>query len=99
MNNTVHGKTMENIRNRIYVNLVSNKKNYLNWASKPSYVSRKIFGNNLVAICKNKVTLMLSKPTCIGMCILELGKLLMHEFHCDYIKDEYDKNSRILFRH
>ena len=65
MNNTVHGKTMENIRNRIYVNLVSNKKNYLNWASKPSYVSRKIFGNNLVAICKNKVTLMFSKPTCI----------------------------------
>ena len=65
MNNTVHGKTMENIRNRIYVNLVSNKKNYLNWASKPSYVSRKIFGNNLVAICKNKVTLMLSKSTCI----------------------------------
>ena len=99
MNNAVHGKAMENIRNRIYVNLVSNKKDYLNWESKPSYVSHKIFDNNLVAICKNKVTLMLSKPTCIRMCILELSKVLMHEFHCDYINNECDKNSRILFRH
>ena len=31
------------------------------------------------------------------MCILDLSKVLMYEFHYDYIKDKYGKNSRILF--
>ena len=43
MNNAVYGKTMENLRNRIDVKLVSNKKDYLKWTSKPSYMSYKIF--------------------------------------------------------
>ena len=61
MNNVVHGKTMENLRNRIYVRLVSNETEYLKWASKPSYMSQKIFDNDLVAIGKSKVTLTLNK--------------------------------------
>ena len=53
MNNAVYGKTMENVRNRTDVKIVSNKKDYLKWASKPSYMSHKIFGNGLVAIRRN----------------------------------------------
>ena len=45
MNNTVNGKTMANLRNRIDVKLVSNKRDYLKWTSKPSYMSHKIFDN------------------------------------------------------
>ena len=78
MNNAVYGKTMGNLRNRINVKLVSNKKNYLKWTSKQSYISRKISDNNLVMIHKNKVTLMLNKHAYIGMCILELDKVLMY---------------------
>ena len=81
MNNAVYGKTMENLRNRINVKLVSNKKDYLKWTSKPSYMSHKIFDNDLVAIRQNKVTLTFNKPGNIGMCILELSKVLMYEFH------------------
>ena len=88
---------MENVRNRIDVKLVSNKKDYLKWTSKPSYMSHKIFDNDLVAIRKNKVTLTLNKPAYIGMCILELSKVLMYEFHYDYIKNKYGNNSRLLF--
>ena len=72
MNNAVYGKTMENLRNRFDVKLVSNKKDYLKWTSKPSSMSYKIFDNDLVAMRKNKVTLTLNKPAFIGMCILEL---------------------------
>ena len=86
MNNAAYGKTMENLRNRIDVKLVNNKKYYLKWASKPSSMSRKIFENDLVVICKNKVTLILNKPAYIGMYILELSKVLMYKFHYDYIK-------------
>ena len=80
MNNAVCGKTIENLKNRICVKLASNKKDYLKWTSKPSYMSPKIFDNNLVAIRKNKVTLTLNKPAYAGMCILDLSKELMYEF-------------------
>ena len=46
MNNSVYGKTMENLRNRINVSLVKNEKDYLKCTSKPSYMSHKIFGSN-----------------------------------------------------
>ena len=73
MNNAVFGKRMKNLRNRIDIKLVSNKKDYLKCTSKWNYVSLKIFDNDLVPVRKNKVTLTLSKPAYIGMCILELS--------------------------
>ena len=69
---------MGNLRNRIDVKLVSNKKDYLEWTSKPGYISHKIFDNDLVAIHKNKVTLTLNKPAYIRMCILEFVKVIMY---------------------
>ena len=56
---------MENLRNRIDVKLVHNEKYYLKCTSKPNYMPHKIFDNNLVAICKSKITLKLSKPAYI----------------------------------
>ena len=61
MNNDAYRKTVENLRNKIDAKLVSNKKDYLKWTSKPSYMSHKKFENDLVVICKNKVTLKLTK--------------------------------------
>ena len=87
---------MENLRNRGDVKLVRSKKDYLKWKPKLSYMSHKIFDNDFVAIRKRKVTLMLNKSAYIGMCILELRKVLMCEFHYDYIKNKYGNNSRLL---
>ena len=78
---------MENLRNRIDVRLVSNKKDYTKWTSKPSYMSSKTFDNDLVAIYKNKVTLMLNNPAYTEM--FTLSKVLMHQFLYDYIKNKY----------
>ena len=50
--NTVYGKTMENVRNRINLKLVSNQNGFLKWTPKLSYMFHKIFDNNLVAIRK-----------------------------------------------
>ena len=81
---------MENVRNKINVKLVNKEKNYLKCTSKPSYMSHKIFDNNLVVMRKSKLALKLNKPAYIGMCILELTKVLMYKFHYDYIKNKYD---------
>ena len=69
----------------------------MKWTSKPSYMSQKIFDNNLVAIRISKVTLTLNKQAYVGMCILDLSKVLLHGFHYDYIKNRYGNNSRLLF--
>ena len=50
INNAIYGKAMENLRNRIDVKLVNNEKDFLKCTSKPSFMSHKIFDNNLVAI-------------------------------------------------
>ena len=59
--------------------------------------AKKIFGNDLVTIPKSKVTLTINKPAYIGICILEMSRMLMYEFHYDYIKNKYDSNSELLF--
>ena len=56
---------------------------------KPGIKIKKVFDNNLVATGKSKVTLTLNNPTYVAMCILELSKVLMYEFHCDYIRDTH----------
>ena len=60
-------------------------------------MSQKIFHNDLIAVRKSKVTLTLNKPAYVGMCILDFSKALMYELHCDYVKNKYGNNSRLLF--
>ena len=72
MNNSVFGKTMENLRIRISVKLVNNAKDYVNSISKPRFVSQKIFSKHFVAIHKLKPVLTLNKPIYVGFSILDL---------------------------
>ena len=97
MNNSVFGKTMENLRKRVDVRLVTNKKKLIKMTSKPTYVSSKIFNENLVAVHKIKETLTLDRPAYVGMCILDLSKTLMYDFHYNYIKKNYGDKARLLF--
>ena len=60
-------------------------------------MSQNVFDNDLVAIRKNKVTTMLNKPAYIGICILELIKVLRYELHYDYTNNKYGNKSRPLF--
>ena len=57
--------------------------------SKPTYVSSKIFNENLMAVHKIKETLTLNRPAYVGMCILDRTKTLMYDFHYNYIKKKY----------
>lgn len=65
--------------------------------AKPTYVSSKIFNENLVAAHKIKETLTLNRPAYVGMCILDLSKTLMYDFHYNYIKQKYGEKARLLF--
>ena len=88
ISNAVYGKTMENLRNRVDVRLANNRKIYLKWTAKLSYVKQKVFDKHLVAIHKIEIILTLNKPVYARMYVLELRKMLLHEFHFDYIKNK-----------
>ena len=90
MINSVFGKTMENLRKRICVELINNAKDYVRCVSRPTFVSQKIFTKNFVAVHRIKPVLTLNKPIYVGFSILELSKSLMYEFHYKHIKNKFD---------
>ena len=97
MNNSVYGKTCENLRKRVDVRLVTDKSKLSKLASSPTYVNSKIFTEDLVAVHKIKETLKLDRPAYVGMCILDLSKTLMYDFHYNYIKKRYNNKAKLLF--
>ena len=97
MNNSVFGKTMENIRNRVNVKLVNAGEQFKKLVAKPNYDSRKVFNENLVSVHMKKTSLTMNKPVYLGMSILDLSKIVMFDFHYKYIKPKYGKQAKLLF--
>ena len=93
--NSVYGKTMENLRKRINVRLVSNEKDFLKYTSRPTYVTHKLFDKDYAAIHKIKPVLVLNKPIYVGFTVLELSKCMMYDFHYNFIKKNF--NAELLF--
>ena len=79
INNAIYRKIMENVRNRVNLKLIKNKKDHLKRTSKPSYLSHKIFDINLVTMRNSRLALKLNKLAYIGMCILDLSIVWFHE--------------------
>ena len=97
MNNSVFGKTMENIRKRVDIHLVTNKEDAEKLTIKPNFNHFTIFSEDLAAIHMNKTRLTFNKPVYLGMCILDLSKAIMYEFHYNYIKNKYGEKAKLLF--
>ena len=97
MNNSVFGKTMENIRNRVNVKLINDRDKAKKLAAKPDFKHLNIFCEELIAIHMKKTSLTMDKPTYLGMCILDLSKTIMYDFHYNYIKPKYENKAKLLF--
>ena len=89
MINSVCCKTMENLRKRINVRLINNKKDFLKYINRPTHITHKIFGKNYAAIHEIKPILTLNKPIYVKFTVLELSKLLMYDFYYNFIKKHF----------
>ena len=93
MNNSVFGKTMENIRKHRDIKLVNNKEDYLKQVMKPNFKDGVLMGADLMSCEMGKVKVKMNKPVYLGQAILDLSKTIMYEFHYDYMKRKYDEKS------
>ena len=84
MNNFVFGKTMESVRNHRDIKLVTTEKKRSKLVSEPNYHTTKHSSENLLTIEMKMTKAVMNKPVFIGMCILNISKILMYEFWYDY---------------
>ena len=96
MNNSVFGKTMENMRKRIDVRLVNNIESAKKLIRKPNFNHFTIFSEDLAAINMKKTEIRFNKPVYVGFSILDLSKQIMYDFHYNYIKEKYGEKAELL---
>ena len=97
MNNSVFGKTMENIRNHKDMKLVTSDKKYLKYVMKPNSKDGHPFSKHLFAVEMEKTEITMNKPVHLGQAILDLSKTLMDEFHYDYMVPKYGSKVKLCY--
>ena len=97
MNNSVFGKTMENIRKHRDIKLVTTDKKRSKLVSGPNYHTINLISEDFSIIEMKKTKVKMNKPIYLGLSILEISKILMYEFWYDYIKPKYNDNVRLCY--
>ena len=95
MNNSVFRKTMENIRKRRDIKLVTTDKKRSKLVSEPNYHTINLIAEDLSIIEMKKTKVKMNKPIYLGLSILEISWILMYEFWYDYMKPKYDNNVKL----
>ena len=97
MNNSVFAKTMENVRNHRYIKLETSDKRTERLVSEPNHNSHKIFFDHLMEMKIKKTRSKMTEPLYLGMSILDICKILMYKFWCDYISPKYGDRAKLCY--
>ena len=97
MNNSVFGKTIENIRKHRDIKLVTTDKKRNKLVSEPNYHTINLISEKLSIIEMKKTKVKMKKPIYLGLSILEISKILMYEFWYDYMKPKYNDNVKLCY--
>jgi hypothetical protein len=99
MNNSVFGKTMENLRKRVNVKLVraSEGDKLRRLIASPAFARANIFDDDLTAIQMHKSRQVFNRPIYVGMSILDLSKKLMYDFYYNQLKGQYGERCQLLY--
>ncbi|KAK0056091.1 hypothetical protein Bpfe_014492 [Biomphalaria pfeifferi] len=97
MNNSVYGKTLENVRKYKNVKLVTDKEKLKKLTCKPLYECFRIINKDLVALELRQRTVKLDKPIHVGVTVLDLAKAFIYKFHYCHIQQKYGGKAKLLF--
>ena len=88
---------MENVRKHKNIKLVCSDRKRKMYASRVNYRNTIRFSNKLVAMDMRRVKVVMNKPVYLGLCILDLSKIIMYEFHYDYMKPKYGDSAKLMY--
>ena len=97
MNNSVFGKTMENIRKHRDMKLVTTDKERSKLVLEPNYHTINLISEDLSIIEMKKTKVKMNKSIYLGLSILEISKTLMYEFWYDYMKPKYNNDVKLCY--
>ena len=97
INNSVFGKTVENIRNHYDLKLVTSEQKYQKYAMKPNFEDGYPFSKHLFAVEMEKTKIKMNKPVYLGQAILYLRKTLMYEFHYNDMRPKYGRKVKLCY--
>ncbi|XP_036148439.1 uncharacterized protein LOC118647504 [Monomorium pharaonis] len=100
MNNAVFGKTMENVRNHVDVKLLTKWEGRYGaeaMIARPNFHSRSVFSENLIAVELRNLEVKFNKPIYVGMCILDISKICLYEFHHEYMLPLYRDKCKVMY--
>ena len=84
------GKTQENLRNRVNIEVVTNEDKALKRVAKPSFKRSLKIRNDMVLIQTHMAKVKLNRPIYVGFTVLETSKLHMAQFHYDKMLQWFD---------
>jgi len=95
--NAFFGKTCENVRNRVNLQLVADPDKLVKLASKATFKRSEIINSDLVLVEAARTKIELNKPIAIGFSILDLSKLIMYQFYYDCLLPKYGDKLQLCF--
>ena len=97
MNNSVFGKTLENVRKHRDIKLATTDKKRNELVSEPNYHTTKWYSEDLLAIGMKNIKVKMNRPVYLCLSILEISKALMYEFWYYCIKPKYQNNAKLCY--
>lgn len=100
LNNSIYGKTMENLRLRSDIRLVNKwggRVGSRSLIAKPNFKNCKIIDENLASIEMQRTHILMNRPIAVGMCVLEISKVLMYKFLYNYLKPKYGEKIQVVY--
>ena len=95
-NNAIYGKMLQDITKQTDVKITRDNNKAMKWFGYPQFKDA-TFTNGMYQIKCDKKEVLYNRATYIGSTILDLSKLLMYDFHYNYMKKKYKENVELIY--
>lgn len=97
MNKHIFNKSIENLKDKLNIQLVNDHSTVLDLSTKPNFSHCTTFNDNVFGVYFQKMNVIINKPIYLGMCILEMEKMRIYDLHYNYMKQKYNNNCQLLY--
>ena len=96
-NNSILGKSMQNIRNHKDMKLVTSQKKYAKYVIKPNFEDGYLFSKELFAVRMGNTKITMNKAVYLEQAIVDLSKILIYGFCYGYMQPKYGSKLKLCY--